>query len=759
MPAAPHPPPPRPAPPPRLPSALRSPLFRRYALLLSALVGTLLLLSGVVFTHLAHREALAAASAVQQGQARLLAAEITAVLGGLRSGLQAAAGKFELDGSGGAEALRIESAWLLRQHPALHALRWIGADGRERLVLSRYGLAAVDPAADWTRDPTWRAALGAGQAIGPTHWRDGSEPHVLVATAARPDGGGVLADVNLKVLSEVLARARPPQGGLTYVVDAGGALLAHPDLAQVLRRTDVAARPQVQRALARAGADDASGSGLGADGQPVLASSRRLDDLGWAVLVEQPEHTALVPARAALERSLALLAIGLLAAVAASAWLAWRLVRPIQALEAGAARLAAGPLDSPLVPTAPLARASGDELGRLAERFDAMAAQLQGLVASQEQRITERTAELARANEAKTRFLAVAAHDLRQPVHALGLFIGRLQGERLPARAAAVAADVARSARALDELVAALLDLSRMDVGALPVQPRALPLQALLDRLALQAEPIAGARGLRWRAVPTRAWVHSDPVLLERIALNLVSNALRYTARGGVLVGARPRGDAVELWVVDTGVGIAPAHLERVFDEFFRAAPPGAAGDAGLGMGLAIVDRLARRLGHPVALRSQPGRGTVASVRLPRATPAVRAAPAPEAPALPGVRLQGRCVLVVDDDAAVRDAMAGALARWGCHVLTAADGTEALALAGRERPDAVLCDLFLGGGECGLAVLAQLRDQRGAGLRCALVTAGGPEAQLAQAQASGHVLALKPLAPARLRALVESLLA
>ncbi|WP_148360723.1 sensor histidine kinase, partial [Acidisphaera rubrifaciens] len=227
-----------------------------------------------------------------------------------------------------------------------------------------------------------------------------------------------------------------------------------------------------------------------------------------------------------------------------------------------------------------------------------------------------------RASLEKSRFLAAASHDLRQPVHALGLFAGALRhGMPEPARQA-VLDQVAASLEAMDGLFASLLDLSRLDAGVIEPRPRAFALHPLLARLVAEYAAEAAARGIGLRLVPTEAVVQTDPVLLERMLRNLIANAVRYTERGRVLVGARRQtrdGARVRVEVWDTGPGIAEADQPTVFEEFAQLANPERARGKGLGLGLAIVRRLSHLIDCPVALRSRPGRGSVFSVAVPRA--------------------------------------------------------------------------------------------------------------------------------------------
>jgi signal transduction histidine kinase len=444
-------------------------------------------------------------------------------------------------------------------------------------------------------------------------------------------------------------------------------------------------------------------------------------------------------------RSAALVLVGMLLAMAASVPLARRMVRPIRELEHRAQALGDGRFDQRI------ALRTGDELESLGSQFNRMAERLQGIHGDQERRIAARTRELAQANEAKTRFLAAASHDLRQPMHALSLFAGELREHRLPPEAQALSGSIERSVQALSALVEALLDLSRLDVGVVVAEPRAMALKPMLDRLAAQFAPSAQAKGVRLSAARTSLWVRTDPVLLDRILLNLVSNAVRYTEQGRVLIAARAQGDTVDLLVADTGIGMEAQHLPHVFEEFYRARP--GARDAGLGLGLAIVHRLATLLGHELLLRSAPGRGTAIRLRLPRAQPVV-AAPAQVAEG-PAGTLRGLRVLVVDDEAAARDALSGLLTRWECVVVAADGAAQALAHARQVRPDVVLCDLALPGDQDGVDLWQSIQPLWPVPPRCVFVTGESGQEVLARARATGRPVLTKPTAPAKLRAVLE----
>ncbi len=358
------------------------------------------------------------------------------------------------------------------------------------------------------------------------------------------------------------------------------------------------------------------------------------------------------------------------------------------------------------------------------------------------------------ADRAKSRFLAAASHDLRQPLHALGLVAATL-GERSSDAGTRSSVERIRTLVAsLEALLSSLLDVSKLDAGAIVAAPRDFPLDPLFARIANDFAPEAGDAGLVLLVLPTRRVARSDPLLLERILRNLVANALKYTKRGGVLVGCRKRGSSLSIEVWDTGPGIPAAEQGRIFEEFYQLGNPGRDRSQGLGLGLAIVRRLAGLLGHDVDVKSRVGRGSVFRVRVPegvaRATSSVEAGD-PQ----PGV-LTGRRVLVVDDEATVREAMVDALAAWGCQGTAFAGALDVP--PGTPAPDAMIVDYRLAGGADGLTTLADLRARFGREIPALLVSGESSVAEIARIRASGIPLLHKPVPPARLRAALQFVL-
>lgn len=361
------------------------------------------------------------------------------------------------------------------------------------------------------------------------------------------------------------------------------------------------------------------------------------------------------------------------------------------------------------------------------------------------------------ANLAKSKFLAAASHDLRQPLHAVNLFIEALRNEKDPTRAETVLANLGASAQSLEELLNELLDISKLEAGLFKPQLRTFALQEVFAALERELRPVADEQGIELGFVATRLHVASDPNMLARILRNIVTNAIRYTRDGAVLVGCRRKGERIAIAVCDTGPGIAPEHHRDIFREFYQLGNPERDRRKGLGLGLAIVDGLCRVLGHALELKSRVGHGSTFLVHVPIAQAAAPAAPRDEEAASSG--LQGYAVLVIDDEPSICHAMTDVLARWGCSVRTARSAQEALAqlAASGFAPDAIVVDYRLEEGRTGSEAIAAIRRELGRAVPAAILTGDTAPERLREAGASGCLLLHKPIKPARLRAALFNL--
>jgi len=391
---------------------------------------------------------------------------------------------------------------------------------------------------------------------------------------------------------------------------------------------------------------------------------------------------------------------------------------------------------------------------RLEERVAEKSAAL--VIALEQMRAARDAAELA--NRAKSAFLAASSHDLRQPIHALGLYVAALRQQALPPAPHEVVERMSRSVAALGSMFDALLDISRMDAGVVAAAPCAWAVDDLLHRLADEFAVTAADKGLRLAVrVDRRAGslaACTDPLLFERVLRNLLANAIKYTERGGVLLSGRLRcGAAGAVWrfqVWDTGAGIPADEFERVFEAFYQVGYPQGHRGAGLGLGLSIVKRLTQLLALQLSMRSQVARGSCFTIDVPATTER----PAPAAEAELATPLRGLSVAVVEDDPEVRDGMKTLLLHWGCSVSEGADADEVLAQHRRQCAaplQAIVADYQLRDRRTGVAEIARLRHAVGAVLPALIVTADSAPERLAQIQTTGLPWLTKPLPAARLR--------
>lgn len=444
--------------------------------------------------------------------------------------------------------------------------------------------------------------------------------------------------------------------------------------------------------------------------------------------------------------------------------LAWRLSgvvsEPLHSLTQTVGRISQGDLGERVQEDSP------GEIGQLQQGINRMATRLEENQRIQEQRIQEATAELRAqkaqaesATLAKSRFLAAASHDLRQPLHALSLLVEALQ-ERVPdGEAKRLAEHIESSASTMGSLLNALLDLSRLDAGVVEARPECFPLDRVLENVERQFAPVAAVKGLRLAVSRTRTWIYSDPALLERILSNLVSNALRYTDAGGVLVGARRvQKDWLRLEVWDTGKGIPPEFQAKVFEEYFQLANPERHRDKGLGLGLAIVSRLARLLGSSVQVRSSMGKGSCFHLRFARchARREERSRPSRNV----AIPLEHALVAFIDDDESILEAMVEVFDHWGVALAAGEDGEQVrreLEELGR-KPDVILSDYRLKEGSTGIEAIAILQEAFGP-IPAALLTGDTAPETIQAIRQSGLPVLHKPLKPAKLRAFLSHLLA
>ncbi len=364
--------------------------------------------------------------------------------------------------------------------------------------------------------------------------------------------------------------------------------------------------------------------------------------------------------------------------------------------------------------------------------------------------------EAEEANRAKVVFMAAASHDLRQPLHALGLFASTLGRTPMSAHQRSLLGQIDQAGQAARELLSTLLDFSQVDTGVVKADAQVFALQPLLRRLESEFAPQATEQGLNYRTRDCDWVVWADPALVERIMRNLITNALRYTERGGVLVGVRRRGEhaCIEVW--DSGLGIPSHEIQAIFREFHQLGNPERDRRKGLGLGLAIVDGLARAMGADIAVASRPGRGSVFRLSLPLSPEQVAQAPVQEVEASD---LRGARILVIEDDEHVRVAMAELLTSWGAWAEAVESTEQAVALMGRFQPQVLVADYRLRGHQSGREAIQRVRARAGFPLPAIMVTGDTAPDRLQEARAVEAVLLHKPVPAGRLKAELKACLA
>ncbi|MDD5336020.1 MAG: ATP-binding protein [Rhodoferax sp.] len=511
--------------------------------------------------------------------------------------------------------------------------------------------------------------------------------------------------------------------------------------------------------------------------QPITVSQLKLDDpfdaktsetmaapkiLGH-VLIEFSHEKVRLRERELFWLGLALGLAGLLLGGLLALRLGRRVIEPVARVSRMIERIGQGELTvrAEVLPDDPL-RDLQLGLNQMARRLESGRDEMERRIASATAALREKKEEAETATLAKSRFLAAASHDLRQPTHALGMFVARLQQFAHSAETTHLIKNMENAVLALQDLLDGLLDISRLDAMTVQVQVQPFALADIFDQLGAELTLTALDKGLRLRIRPTKVWLLSDPTLLHRILLNLLGNALRYTKAGGVLLACRVRADgkraSIEVW--DTGIGIAPEHQRAIFKEFYQVGNLERDRGKGMGLGLNIVERTAQLLGHRVQLRSRPGTGTRFSIEVPLLPPGT----AMERPGPPQVKpledLVGLVVLVIEDDALAREGLVSLLVSWGALVVQAEGLTAAQwQLKDGLLPDLIISDYRLLDGENGIDTVRQLRAAAGRPIPACLMSGDTDPDLLKAAKDAGLTLLHKPVRPAKLRSLIRRLTA
>lgn len=511
--------------------------------------------------------------------------------------------------------------------------------------------------------------------------------------------------------------------------------------------------------------------------QPIIASQVKLDDLYEAqasaadTLAQPLGHVLIEFSRETLrqrERDMLLVGVAItLGGLLFGGFLALRLgrgvIRPILRVSRMIEHIGRGELSArgEVLPDDPL-RDLQLGLNQMAERLESGRDELEQRIATATLELREKKEEAETATLAKSRFLAAASHDLRQPTHALGMFVARLAQLPHDTETGHLITNLDASVQAMQDLLDGLLDISRLDAQAVQVHRRPFALADIFDQLRAGLTSTAAEKDLRLRVRPSDVWLLSDPTLVHRIMLNLVVNALRYTREGGVLVACRKSGDGsharIEVW--DSGVGIAPEHHQAIFREFFQVGNSERDRSKGLGLGLNIVERTAHLLGHRLQLHSGVGLGTRFSIEVPLAPSGASVALTQPSESSTFDDLAGVVVMVIEDDALAREGLVSLLESWGIVMVVA----EGLSMALRQLkfgvlPDVIMSDYRLRDGENGLETVRQLRAAAGQQIAACLMSGDTDPALMQAARDAGLTLLHKPVRPAKLRSLIRRLAA
>jgi two-component system, NtrC family, sensor kinase len=741
-----------------MPKKTRRRLFTKYVALFVAVVCIALVSNGIFDVVFYYREHKVSLIRIQREQAEAAAAKINQFIKEIESQL---GWTTQLPWSAGSiEQRRFDALRLLRQVPAITELAQLDATGKERLRVSRLAMDVVASGADLSSDPKFAEAAAKKVYYGPVYFRRESEPYMTLAIAGtRRDAGVSVAEVNLKLLWDWVTQIKVGERGHAYVVDAQGRLIAHPDISLVLRNTDMSKLEQVRaaRGAATGSPSQTVQESENIEGREVLTAYAPVSPLGWLVFVELPAGEANAPLYSAFERLAYVLLAALVIAVLAGMFLAGRMVGPIQALRAGAARLGSGDLSQRI------AIKTGDELEVLADQFNDMAGRLQESHTDLEKKVEERTHEveeksrqLEMASQHKSQFLASMSHELRTPLNAI-IGLTEMMISNAPRFGTEKAAEplrrVHRAGTHLLGLINQVLDLSKIEAGKLELAPESVNLAPLIEDVVGTARQLAEQNKNRLvvEAPENLGALTVDPMRLRQILLNLLSNACKFTKEGEVKLRARKLVDGqnwIEFAVADSGIGMTPEQQAKLFEEFTQADSTTARRYGGTGLGLAITRKLARMMGGDVTVTSELGKGSVFTVRLPGnanivATGSLEATQ----------RSSDHCILVIDDDATARELISDHLKAEGYSVVTASGGMEGLKRAKELRPAVITLDVMMPDLD-GWGVLAALRqDPELADIPVIMVTIVDEQRRGTALGAAGYLT--KPIDRERLHRLIS----
>ena len=596
------------------------------------LVAAAVVSVGLTELYFSYQDSKKALTRFERDKASSAATSIEQLVQNLLLELEAVAQPTAASGTAGLKQRNEDFHRLLDRDSSVSRVSYVDASGSEQVRTSALETDRIRSGTDLSRSPKFLAARAKHEYFGPVYFENGS-PHLTVSVAERAPGrGAVVAEIDLRSIRQVIDRARVGSAGYAYAVDSRGELVTHPNINLVLRHTSFASLPQVRAALRGSGKApaDAATTGRDQDGTKVLSAFQIIEPLGWRVFVEQPLSEAFAPLKSAIWRTALLLVAFLLLAIATSVLLARRLVRPIESIQAAAAKIGSGSLNQRIeIP-------SNDELGALAEEFNRMAARLQESYSGLEQKVEERTKELGTAlreldqksreleaaSRHKSQFLANMSHELRTPLNAIIGFT-QVLGEKLfgevNEKQAEYLGDILSSANHLLALINDILDLSKVEAGQVELEVSSFSLREALERGVVMVRERATNDGVQV-VLATNGGVDlvtGDERRISQVIFNLLSNAVKFTPTGGAVGVRATRVDGeVRVSVTDTGPGIAALDHERIFEEF-QQTEAGVEQREGTGLGLALSKRLVELHGGRIWVDSELGKGSTFVFSLP----------------------------------------------------------------------------------------------------------------------------------------------
>lgn len=610
----------------------RSRLVRNYFFIFAALIGGGMVTSGLLEIYFRYYENQEQIAVTQGEAAKAAVTKIAQYILEIEGQMKSATLSQVVAVNGLAPEYRFEMSKLLYVAPSITDVAAVDRQGTARLQVSRFRATELSEKTDYSKSPAFLQSQQGVTFFGRVYFVRDSEPYLTMAVPIERFPGSIIgvlvAEVNLRYIWEIVRDIRVGKAGYAYIVARSGDIIAHPDIGLVLNRRKADHLEQVKAALRPAPVIQKPESMVtwSLTGEKVLSSYAFLPGLDWAVVVEQPLGEAYERLYASLLRTSTLVLLGLGMALLAAAYVARRVVRPLHTLQRGVERIGKGDLDFRLQ------IATGDEIQTLAEEFNKMAAALRDAYANLEDKVRERTQELMIANERlkeldkmKSLFLSNVSHELRTPLTAIGGLVdnmidgltGPLNGKQTR-----YMTGIKDSTERLARLIRDLLDLSVIETGKSELKPARFSLRSLIHEVVETLKPLAVEKRISVEIARTNgdatAWADRDKI--TQVLTNLIVNAVKFSPAGGSLkLGMAPANDGglLEVSVSDTGPGIPPAEVERIFQEFYQISQPGREKTLGVGLGLAISKKLVEMHGGKIRVESVPGEGSTFFFTLP----------------------------------------------------------------------------------------------------------------------------------------------